>query len=779
MAKGISPAAATLLTNETGTEPVIIVGIFWGSGLTWYSSRPFLSYIPNIMSIGSVRTSKRNNSMCTTSSVSLTFSDTDGVMSTTLNGWNVEKAHAAVFMGFVGATNNDFVELIRGVTIGPAQWNEGDRTLSFEIESTVSSDELGFAPTADDFPDLAESAIGVPWPMIFGSCAHVPALLVREHTVGNLKFPIKLYKSPSYTITGDKTDIKLLPNPDVFTYIADPPSKAVIYVENGSKFPQDTEIFISITDVVFKGKFTGDVFTVTEANAPRFSNISFGSRVTEADNGDAAFNYRVAWLNDDKISLVNHHIYIHTASNKQWYNYVIKQIGKKLWLRFPTISPVTGAGVLISSTNNIDGAYTCSINGMAIDVDGILIKLKEKLGGRRFVPDRSNFGKIISAIDGMEQSSSAWFQATSDEEVRLWSQDDPDIYIASLIKLESIKAVFGKRKIKMLDGKTKDTFEQVPSNYYDIQLEANYPVAGNKPSGILFFKSLHDYAGQGWTGEIYVTGKSTIGPNSVDITKWILENYTPLTPDPSFGVVRTKVVNEEAHFAIFDKRDALKVAQEIAFQSRCGLILDSERIGIRFLAEAPIASMIITESNTELDSMIRTSTPTSEVTTRLIASWTETYRDKHPLNTAYQKKQSAVERALESMIPNNRRRKTETKYSVYDENITGYGLLPREENCYIYCLEANVQKFLNFWGHRFANSWQLIHIKMPLEASIFQIFDRCILAYTDGSLINSNSLPGEIQEVEINMSDFSVTLGIWIPRISGSIFIDSLAYPGE
>lgn len=772
MPKIVSSAALGFLSQQTGTEPVIVIGIAWSLGVTWYSSREAAGYNANIVSMGSVRSQRRGDAMCNTSSVNVTFSDTDGIMSGIMDGRNIEKAKAVVFLGFAGGTTNDFVELIRGITIGPATWNEGERTFSFDIESIVQSNELGFAPTANDFDDLAESAVGVPWPMMFGTCAHVPAVQVREHTVGHLKFPIKLYKAPSYRIIDDGKDFRLNSNPDVYCYVTEPPVKGKFWVEGGSKFDQSTTITVSISDVIFKGKFSGDEFTVEESNAPRFAGLEFGAR-----SGEDAQNPRVAWLAENGTSIVNHHIYLQVAEGHEWYNYVVKQIDNKVWFRYPVVSPITQRLTLLTGTHKIQAAYTCSINGMIPDIAGIIIKEKEKLGFRRNVSDKDKFGRLKATIEMKEKSSSAWWQVPSDEEVRLWDQEDPDIYIASLIPLTEIKAVFGRRRIKMPDGKTKEVFEQIPESYYQKQLEANYAVNGVKPSGLLFFKSLHDYAGQDWTGEVHVTGTSTVGPNSARIIKWILENYTELNADGSFGVVEDKVQDQEAHFALFDKRDALKVAQEIAFQSRCGLILDSERVGIRFLAEEPLSGMILSEENTEFNSMVRSSTGTNDIVTKLIAPWTDEYLEHQRLTTIYQRKVSATERAIASLIPSNRRRRSATKYGIYTENVEQFGLRAREESCYIYCEQANVQLFLNFWGHRFANSWQLLRVKVPLEGVIMQVFDGCVLSYLDMGLLKTTLLKVQIEEVEVNPSDWSVVLGIWLPRKSGSVFQDSEAWP--
>lgn len=781
MPKQVTGGVIAQLNRKTGSEPVIVVGINWGATMSWYSSRALAGYNNNVLEIGAIRSQKRTDTMCSSSSTTVTFSDTDGVMKGILDSRNPEGAPAVVYLAFAGMSAGNFVELLRGKTAGPVEWDEGARTVSLSIESITEAHEVGYSATVQDFPDIMPEAEGVPWPMIFGSCAHVPCLQVREHVTGHLKFPIKLYKNPSYKNPPNTNTILLQEDPDVYSYNDDPPTLNTIYVEGGDRFPQTTEIRIEINDCIFRGIMKGEIFSVTEANAPRYTNIKFDAR----PSNDLDYqNNRVAWIKKidfagDEIipSLVNHHIYLQAPSNKQWYNYVTRQIGNKIWLRYPVVSPITKKTVLLTGSNTITKCYCVTINGMSEDVAGLIQRLSEALAARRQVPGQTTFGRVIFTLVDYENQENAWWRASSDVEVHLWDQEDPDIYIASLIELQSIKAVYGKRKVQMPDGKSKDVIEQIPTLYYKKQLQSNYEVNGQFASALLFYRPLTSYAGQEWTGEIYVTATSTVGPNSARIIKWIFNEWTDLQPDSSFATIESKVQNHEAHFALFDKRDALRVAAEIAFQSRCGLILDSERVGIRFLAEQPVALNILSEGNTEFDSLRKTFTPTLEITTRLIASWTETYREKNRLNEVFQKNISKTERVIRSLVPSNRRRKTETRYSVYEENINKYGVRVRDESCYIYVNQNSVQAFLDFWGHRFANSWQLVSLRTTLMGTILQVFDGITLQYTDTNLLGSGLITGQIEEVTINPSNWSVELLIWMPRVAGSPVNDPQAWP--
>lgn len=791
MGKVVSGGAITQLNRKTGSEPFIVIGINWGAGTSWYSSRAIAGYNANIVEIGTITSSKRQDTMCTSSSVSVTFSDTDGAMKNIIDLRNAEKAPAVVFLAFGGMSTNDFIELLRGKVTGPVSWNEGERTLSLGIESHTESDEIGYSATVDDFSDIMESAEGVPWPMIFGTCAHVPALQIREHTVGHLKFPVKLYKVPSWTHIPSTKIAVLNQDPDVYSLLSDPPVKNKIYVEGGDKFPQNQEIKIEINDVIFRGNMSGELFTVTEGNVSRYGTINFASR-SATDNtvetSDDSDNPNVAWVRrivfgDELIipSLVNHYVYFKVPGTKYkgtWSNYVVKQVGNKIWFRYPVVNPITKELYNLKSSDRIERCYCIPPNGMRIRaVTDLVERLSDSSYNRASGDGKVGLGYLAWMMDSYEAQQNSWWQCPSEVEVHLWDQEDPDIYIASLIRLTNVKAVFGKRKVLLPDGKSKDIIEQIPTEYYSVQLASNYEVRGQQASAIIFEHPLTSYASQEWSGEIYVTGTSSIGPNAADIIKWVFNSWTNLKPDSSFAHVRSKVNAHEAHFAVFDKRDALRFASEIAFQSRCGLILDSERVGIRFLAEQPVSLNICNEGNTELDSLHRIFTPASEITTRLVTSWTETYREKNRLSEVRQKLISKTEQVIRSLIPSNRRRRTETRYSVYEENVANFGVSTREEPCYIYPNVADVQVFLDFWGHRFANSWQLVSLRTTLMGTILQVFDGITLQYSDATLLNAAILTGQVEEIAINPSDWSVTISVWLPRTSGSNLIDSRAWP--
>ena len=74
---------------------------------------------------------------------------------------------------------------------------------------------------------------------------------------------------------------------------------------------------------------------------------------------------------------------------------------------------------------------------------------------------------------------------------------------------------------------------------------------------------------EGWSDELYITFQSSVGPNTVDILEYIIENYTDLTYDAtSLTTVRTKLAPFPSNFPILSRKNVIAVLKEIAFQSR-------------------------------------------------------------------------------------------------------------------------------------------------------------------------------------------------------------------
>lgn len=792
--KTVSANARQYLSQATGNDPIIVVGIEWMLGnIQWYATRSLDSgignFTANIIDLGSIRVQTKTDNTSTCGSVTVTFDDSDGQMKSYIDNEIIEKAPAWIYLGFVGMAPADYVLLFQGVTVGPAKWSEGVRHVTFDLELVVDSHELGYSATIQDFKDINPEAQGIPWPIIFGTCAHVPALHIRRHAEGRLQCSCRFYVEKPYTVNQNSNDLTLTDNPDVFSFLLDAnPLKNVLYIENGENFPQGVPVQIMIDDVVFQGRFLGTSFIVEKSNLPKYSDISIDHRGSDND----AKNYNVLWIKADSSGTIpnisNSYCYFYAPNKIEWYNKCIKQDGAKCWFRYPFVSPMSLKPKLMNFGDSITSVYGISKNGMAQDIAGMIYEAKLKMKWRRAMKGKLPFGTLITQIKNLVSRASCWWTAYADASVRLWNEMDPDIYIASLLTMKSITAVFGKRTVEGQDGKTRKIFVQIPESYYQIQYASNFPVHSEEPgapdfypTGVLFFKPLCDYPGQNWDDEIWVSGTSSIGPNPIDILQWVFTKFSNLAIDfGSFAEAKSRTNALKANFAIFEKRSALKFAEDVSLQCRCGLVLDSGAAKLVYLPLPPATVASFDESYIEMKSLEMSCTPTQDVITKLVASWSESYRDKHRLAEVRELLTREFEHILSSLIKEDRRTRSDTRYLVYRNNIGLYGLHTREVSCFIFNDEDSIAKFLSFWGYRWSNSWRLAKINVPLMGAMLQPYDGVVIQFTQDYITQGlSAVLGVVDSVELNYHELSVSLTLWLPVVIGTDFINSLgAWPG-
>ena len=75
---------------------------------------------------------------------------------------------------------------------------------------------------------------------------------------------------------------------------------------------------------------------------------------------------------------------------------------------------------------------------------------------------------------------------------------------------------------------------------------------------------------QGWSDDLYVTFQSSVGPDIVEIIKYLIADYSTWTGTPRPSITfRKNSKTFPANFPLLDRKNTLEVLQEIAFQARC------------------------------------------------------------------------------------------------------------------------------------------------------------------------------------------------------------------
>lgn len=780
--KQLSPAMFDSLSEAHGTEPIIVVGINWGAATSWYSTKTVedagIVCKAVIKSVGEILVSKRSDNEGSTGSVELSFYDTDGEFKLVTDLTRMEGTRATVFQHFNGLKSNDWFPLLSGRVANP-RWTEGNRVFTCTIEAKSVSDEVGFAPVPDDFNDLAPEAYGVPWPLLFGKVAMSPCVHVRKHTEGLLKTNIQL-DSEVYHLSADKRKISWVqPNEvDVLSYFeGTTTSTNKIYVRDGSKFPQAQVVKIEIDKVIFEGTFDGDEFTCTSANLPRFENVKFAARVT-ADPDEAKFF--VAWLREEDglvPNLVGHHVFF--TSSQDWYNFVVKQDNDKIWFKYPTFNPNTHQNVKIGPTHTIKSAFAIEPSGVVYEISEKIFRFRQIQDVRAqilsVIPSIPVFGLLVNYLDGLPRRAHAFWGAEAGTKVKLFKVEDPDIYLISLNTVAEIYAVYGKKRTK-LGTHEQTSFAPIPDSYYEEQLESNYAVDGLKASALLFRRPLSDYDTdtEKWEDAVYVSCRSSVGPNTADIIYFLLYNFTDYEIDSrSFNEVKDQLVYD-SNFGLYDRKDALDVCRDIAWQARCALLVDSDKIELKYLALQPTSIIVWTAGDIQYKSMEFLKTNSTKVITRLIGTWRESNEFNDPPQRLVNQNRAAEIRDIVRAINEAQRRELpSTNIALWEENQDRYGVNVETHDVFIYNEEEPVQKCIDFWGHIGANIWKKLQFKTAILGINYQPWD----AVTVSTAI-TGAVPGLVEEIRYDTNEKDVGVMFWLPIQEGHSVVDTSVWNG-
>lgn len=726
------------LLQRLATKPIIHFYIYWTNTFnTRYSSTD------KLVSVGPVTTQSREDYTGSVGTCTLTIDDTDHTLKTLIDSNQLEDSYGEIDLTFDDTPGEQIVLLLGRIT--DLSWGEGERTLTLTLESEVHSEEIGFTPTEEEYPDLNPDANNIPWPLIFGTPAHVPAVHVKHRFEGNLESMIWLtsdiYKAPSATLLANYTmnpatnatkiaqviagtadslpsqwAITLSDSCIVNSYIYDEDEEILttgdkiqnkIYIRNGEHAPQNIEVKININGIFFKGTFNGNEFTVTEANCPKLVNIAVGAR--DADDADFK-NPQVLWLDTATENIVGCHCYIRsTESNngRGYYNKCIKRDGYKYY--FNNRWKKNNQSLFLPDEHNvIEAVYSIEKCGVLEDVSSYFYDQQLMwLTTKEPTPPYSN---LLKYLKGLKDKNNFWF-ASEESLITLVDEsgEDSEVYICNLLPSQSIRGVYAFRRDSIFH---KRVFAPVPSNYYTKYL--NYETSIGEVTAITMPNLLSDYYGQEWEDEIYVTLTSTVGPNAADIIEWILTNFTNITIDAaSFNLASNWVESYPVNFALIEKENALRLCQKIAWESKCALSIINNIAILYYLPLVPAPIITLDEGSIEEKSITIEHIQNADLVTKLILEWKDSYKPRDPKIYSDTKRRS---------------RKDSQHLTIGEQNIDLYGVREESQEILTYNVEEYVDKTGNFWLNRMSNSWARIKLKTFLQGTLLLPFDGAFLS---------------------------------------------------
>lgn len=766
-----------------GTEPIVLVTISWGGIDTrHYGDKSINNWDGRILSFSGVQSQVTASNRGMVSQSRLELDDHDDTIKTFFNIRRVEGSRVWVYQYFAGADGSPML-IQKGRISTPIKWSEGRRTISFDIVSDITSTEIGYSIREDEFGPLNEVGVGKAWPLVFGHVAHVPAPLVQRNPVTELFRPISLIgygqyfkllqnyniedvldpdepRDPTDLHRITQADLEEITNTDIDDDELSLSGYNRIYLKDPSLLPTGN-IKIEIDGVIFEGHVDGNEFVIDKANAAKWVNLPVAAR--QEDDPDYN-NPKVIWLTtyNNNIDLIGNFVYIDStykpyrraeAEVRQFENQCVRQEGLKCWFKYPfkgTLPngkpvPNFARWKLLDETNTIAAVHGVSRTGLKLDAEELIDGVEEKLLARRQAvkgaakKDGSSFSPIIRQLELINFIKESYWSAPQGSVVRQWDNSVGDIYVANMVASQSVNGVYGIRT----DTNGKQIFAPIPKSYYTINLSRATGLSDGPSvaTTVEFKRPLESHTDDKWqSDQIYVTLRSSVAPtgNVTDILEYILDNYTDLTTAAGFSSSNAYPAN----FALLETKDALQLAQEIAYQACYGLRHDGNNVELIDLRATPSNTITLNTTNVEFQSMEMEYIGLDQLKTIIRARWSPTF---------------APDIVDEGVI----------RYTESREQISVFGKLLEETEYFIYNNSAAVKRSIDFWAYRLGNSWRILRVKAFTNAIGVEVFDAVGLGF-GYSLLGTHATKGLVIGVHNNVHDASVELTILIPSAAGT-----------
>ncbi len=739
MVRPISVASQAKLDQNLGTEPVVIIQIQWvdGGSVYTYADKDLgggegkileVSGLDNTIVIQGVQAGVSGDSQ----SISVTLDDTDGTIKQSMDTHDIHKEPAWVYQWFTGLATTEKFLVFKGQISSPIQWNEGDRTVKFDIITRIEDAEVGFSMEEGNFDYVPEELVGKPWPLIFGTVEDCEALRTRSPRKGLLKtgFGIR-----DFVLSPKLEQLRKVCCPLVFVGFRSH------YEASASGGPWGAGT------LVIEAVFEPDVRCTCKKRA---LECEIQAKIT----AQSGYEYASLVIIDGEYFPQGVYITLDiggakvfgkfngTASSPSSTFLVANYIHPKKADGSIVVPPITNFGCdppPDGSTNqrpNEIGIQRCviSVSGSNVDCTG---------WGSTVVS-----GTSIETIEGTREQVAWNYLSTFQEAGFFWAEpgsevtldtDNEIVYVANLLP-STIHYVKAYRTFEISNIRRLTT---IPNSYYTTRTS---DFGGYQVAEIVFNRPLSSL-GEGWEDEIYVTLTSSVGNNTVDEMEWLIDKYTDFSWDSSFATVKTKIDKYPMNFKVPDRMNILRLLQDMAFQARCALTLRNDQFHLTYLSDEPNQDGTITEDDVIYNTLVLDHTNTEDLVTKFVAKWRPTCN--------------------ENLDP----------YQVILRyNVNRYGTQEKEFNFYCFNIQELVIKSATFWLIRMANTWRKIICQTPINKLALESIDGVYVTLPD---IANGQIKCRVESAIYNSEDHAIDFVIWTPVRSGSKDAYDFAYPAQ
>jgi hypothetical protein len=402
------------------------------------------------------------------------------------------------------------------------------------------------------------------------------------------------------------------------------------------------------------------------------------------------------------------------------------------------------------------------------------------------------------------------------------AEGQPISYVISIVPGE----VLCVKAFKQYDGPSVLTV--IPTDYYTISTVNYGPIQAvvltmNQELKTYYYDDLEN---QGWSDEIYVSFQSSVGPNTVDIMKYLIATYTPLTwDDDSFDYCASKLTAFPSNFALLELKNIMDVLREIAFQCRCAIWIEDNIFYMKYLPEEPnapdftLAGVDVDDMTTwgndpnynalpapyvDTTGLVTTSiTPAGQLVTLDYPPGTE-----FPINTPQNQVVDVItisdidaDKGVEigytptedvctkmkvtwrlDLAPDNPYPSDREKHEqvlILRHNMAMYGYKEKTFNWYIYNQPDIILKCATFWLIRQSITWKTLKFSAYLNKLNIQTLDAVIFDDGGRNYVSNGPITCVVKKAQYNSADNMIDFELEVPVKAGELNYYPFYWPSK
>lgn len=588
--RNLSTATLNKIAQRTGIEPISIVRVWWTeTGYIDYADRSIGPIQGKLLTLSDLENVINVQGSSSSTSVNLTLDDSDGSLKTIFNNSDIHRRRVQILQWFSDIPINEAFIIFEGEIASPVTWNEGSRTLAFDVLSKLQDREVGFSVEEGEFNWAPPDIVGKPWPLIFGSVVGVPAIRVSDIPSG---------------LTGEDLGLK----------------------EEQDVIKQRTEYETKIQQCLDYANYCFLISVECYAIAQSFYNDMIADR---GSGGKTDWTSEIqSWRSQGQNYLNQGNQYLAQKYNleRELNTFNEEQLQK---------DQLKKNQIVAVSSNRFQQK-----ENMHVTINGYQYQGYFDAGSFYITQHPSPFTVNYTP---------AGLTTITDEPIlkRYATQLPPDRFIfhqgGSTILVGVNYATtyivgLGHLNVIGVQAKRNNILVGVPNNYWSIQHVTN---------GTLRFTTItltqplssrvdSNNKSEGWQDELFLNIIGEVPAVATTIIEWVITNYTPYTIDvDSFAAAAPYINRYPMNFALFERPNVFQLLQDLAFQSRCALWFSNNKFYIKFLPAVGTPIETITETDVDLNSIEVSYTSTEDLVTKFIAEWFLNHDQETPNKIIY------------------------------------------------------------------------------------------------------------------------------------------------